>query len=187
VKPVDRRAILRSYVGALAHALSRVMRLPEVAQQLLVADLRRVECYENGLGVARRAGADFLVGRVRRVAAGVADRRRVHAGQLPEDSLSAPKAAHREDRLLDALGKRRAQRGPEYLVALGHGHLPVVTGERPLGVDHLRLVLEEHLGEPVHRRPPAAIGIAGNRHFASEPREGCLATLYLEKGMASTL
>ena len=46
-------------------------------QQLLVRDLRRVEDDQHRLGVAGAAAADLLVGRVRRVAAGVADRGRV--------------------------------------------------------------------------------------------------------------
>ena len=40
---VDRRAVLRADVVALAHALRRVVALPEDAQQLLVGHLLRVE------------------------------------------------------------------------------------------------------------------------------------------------
>src|SRR5204863_4728267 len=56
--------------------------------------------------------AHFLVGRVPCLAAGVADRGRVHAGGLPEQPLGAPEAAHAEHGALQAPGKRRLQRMP---------------------------------------------------------------------------
>lgn len=42
------------------------------------------------------AGADFAVGWVWRVAARVAGRGAVNAGQLPKEALNAPEAAHGE-------------------------------------------------------------------------------------------
>src|SRR6476646_770470 len=84
---VDRRAVLRADVISLTHALRRVVVLPEELEQLLVARLLGVEDDQDGLGVAGGAGADLLVGGVRRLAAGVADRRRVDARGLPEDAL----------------------------------------------------------------------------------------------------
>ena len=102
-------------VVALAHALGRVVVLPEGLEQLLVRDLRRVVGDQHDLGVAGPAGADLLVGRVRGVAAGIADGRRHDAGELPEVLLVAPEAAETEDRGLGALGPRageRACRGP---------------------------------------------------------------------------
>ena len=85
-------------VVALAHALRRVVVLPERLEELLVGDPRRVERDLDDLGVAGPAGADLLVGRVRRVAAGVADGRGHDAGELPEVLLVAPEAAEAEDR-----------------------------------------------------------------------------------------
>src|SRR6202012_710601 len=104
--PEDRGAVLRTCVVALAHALSRVVALPEQLEHVLERRLLGVESDEHCLGVARTPAADLLVGRVRREAAGVADCGRVNARRLPEDALGAPEAAHAEDRGLDAVGER---------------------------------------------------------------------------------
>src|SRR6185503_19440342 len=87
---VDRGSVLRADVVALAHALRRVMALPEDLEHLFVRRLLPVEGDEHDLGVTGRAGADLLVRRVARVAAGVAGRGRVHAVRLPEHALRAP-------------------------------------------------------------------------------------------------
>src|SRR4051795_13158793 len=110
---VDRRPVLRADVVALAHALGRVVALPEEPEHLLVAGEKRVEDDEDGLGVAGATRADLLVGRVRRRAARVADGRRVHARGLPEDPLGAPEAAHAELRALEPVGERRRDRVSE--------------------------------------------------------------------------
>ena len=88
-RPVERRAVLGADIVALAHALGRVMSLPERPEQLVVGDLARVVGDEDDLGVAGTAGARLLIGRVGRRAAGVADGGRVDAGQRPEQR-SAP-------------------------------------------------------------------------------------------------
>src|SRR6185312_12389353 len=106
---VERAAILRAGVAALAHALRRIVVLPEHAQELVVRDLLRVEHDAHHLGVTGGAGADFAVGRVRREAALVADRRRVDARLLPELALGAPEAAEAEVGDLEAVGARRRQ------------------------------------------------------------------------------
>src|SRR5581483_6616455 len=112
---VDRRAVLRAHVVALAHALGRVVALPEGAQDLLVGELRGIPDDQHDLGVAGRARADLLVAGVGRVAARVADRGRVDAGQLPEQPLGAPEAAQAEHGALVALRERRPERGAEDL------------------------------------------------------------------------
>ena len=56
------------HVVALAHALRRVVALPEDLQQLAVGDLLGVEHHQHDLAVTGAAGADLLVGRVRREA-----------------------------------------------------------------------------------------------------------------------
>ena len=112
-RPVDPGAVLRADVVALAHALGRVVALPEDLEHLLVARLRRVEDGEHDLVVAGAAGADLLVRRVRREAARVADGGGVDAGRLPEHALGAPEAAHPEDRSLGAFGEGRAERRAE--------------------------------------------------------------------------
>src|SRR5581483_9574810 len=107
VRPVDGRAVLRADVVALPHALGRVVVLPEEAEDLLVARHLRVEDDEHGLGVAGAAGADLFIGGVRRVAARISDRGRVHAGGAPEDALGSPEAPEADDSLLEALGEGR--------------------------------------------------------------------------------
>src|SRR3954470_19643890 len=135
----DGRAVLGAHVVALAHALGRVVVLPEELEHLLVADLGGVEDGEHGLGVAGPRRADLLIGGVLRVAAGVADRRGPHAVGLPEDALGAPEAAHADDDLLEALGPRGRQRVAEHLVALGDGDHLVTAGEGVLGGNLLGL------------------------------------------------
>ena len=93
--------------------------------------------------MAGAAGADLLVGGVRRVAAGVADRRGPDALGLPEQTLGAPEAAHAEHGLLEALGEGRRDRVAEHEVPLRHGHRLVAPGQRALGVDHPGLLAEQ--------------------------------------------
>ena len=150
---VDGRAVLRPDVVALAHALRRVMALPERPQDVVERDLRGVEHDEHGLGVAGRAAADLLVRRVRRVAARVAGCGRVDAVELPEQALGAPKAAEPDDELLHLLGERRRERGAEDVVALGHGNRSVPPRERPVRVDHLGLLTEQEHGSRVDPEP----------------------------------
>src|SRR5262249_21116772 len=140
---VDRRAVLRADVVALAHALRRVVVLPEEPEDLLVARLPRVEADEHRLGVAGAARADLLVGWVRRVAAGVADSCRVDAGGLPEHALGTPEAAHPDYRLLEALGERRGDRRPEDGVPGRPGDGLVTAGEGGPGRDHGRWLWEK--------------------------------------------
>src|SRR6478672_6893256 len=117
--PVDRRAVLRADVVALAVALRRVVVLPERRHQQLGADRGRVERHQDRLGVPGPARAHLFVCRVRGEAAHVARRRGHHAGELPEDALGAPEAAHRHVEHLRALGPGALQGGAEDLVGLG--------------------------------------------------------------------
>ena len=111
--PVDRRAVLRSAVVPLPHPLGRVVPLPEEAQNLGGGDPLGIVDDEDDLGVPRPARAHLLVGRVRGDPARVADSGGEHAGCLPEDPLGAPEAAHADDEALEAVGKRRDERGSE--------------------------------------------------------------------------
>src|SRR5690606_20130899 len=108
--PEDHRAVLAADVVALAHALRRVVRLPEHLQEVPVADALRVIDDEHGLGVAGAAGADLAVARIRGVAARITGRRDPDAVELPELPFDAPETAHREHRALVALGIRRRHR-----------------------------------------------------------------------------
>ena len=69
-------AVLRADVAELAVLHRRIDVVPEDVEQLLVADLLRVVDDLHRLGVAGAAGRDLLVGRVLRLAARVAGRRR---------------------------------------------------------------------------------------------------------------
>ena len=93
---INGRAILCAVVVALTHALRRVVVLPEDLQQLFVADYRRVIDHAHRFRMPGFAGADFAIGRIRRVTARVASRRAVNAGELPEEALNAPETAHGE-------------------------------------------------------------------------------------------
>src|SRR5690606_33746137 len=73
---VDRGPILRADIVALAHALRRVVRFPEQLKQLRERQLARIVDDGHDLGVAREAGAYLAVRRRRRIAAGLAGRRR---------------------------------------------------------------------------------------------------------------
>src|SRR5579863_7707070 len=128
----DRGPILGADVVPLPHALRRIVVLPKDLEQRLVAELRRVEHDEHDLGVPGAARTDFLIGRVLREAAGVADGRRVDAGRLPELPFRPPKAAEGEHGLLEARRKRRLERSAIHGVTVGHGHrgLAALEGRR---------------------------------------------------------
>src|SRR5258708_365967 len=60
---VDRRAVLRADIVALAHPLGRVVALPESLEQRFVAGLLRIEHHQYGLGMAGLPAAHLLIGR----------------------------------------------------------------------------------------------------------------------------
>ncbi len=146
---VDRGAVLRAVVVALAVLLRRVVVLPERLEQHVDVDPRRVVDDQDGLGVAGAPGAGLLVRRVRREPARVAGGGRDHTGDLPEDPLGAPEAAHADVELLRALGERRDHRRPEHLVPVRDGHGRVPARQGGLGGRHLRAAEQPHGGSPV--------------------------------------
>src|SRR6185437_2356450 len=150
---IDRRAVLRADVVALAHALGRVVALPEGLEQRVVADDARIEDDQHGLGMAGEAGADFLIGGVGRVAAGIAHRGGVDAGQAPEAALGAPEAAEAEDRRLEPGRERRLQRMPVDEMRLGHRHLRRASLERVFRRRHRRLLAHPHGSPPWSAAP----------------------------------
>ena len=101
---VDAGAVLRAGVVALAHALRRVVGFPEQLQQLVEGNLRWVIDNAHRLVVAGQAGADFVIGGVRRDACLIANSGDPHALLLPEQALHAPEAAHAEENLFQAFG-----------------------------------------------------------------------------------
>src|SRR5215217_5031767 len=151
---VDRRAVLRAYVVALAHSLCRVVGLPEHREQVSVGDLLGVKGDEHGLGVPGTAAANLLVGRVRCEASRIADRRRVNAVDLPELTLGTPEAAEAKHRGAYTVGEWRPEGRAEHCVPLRDAERrPLPTGKRLGGRDHLGLVAtKEHYLLPPHRR-----------------------------------
>src|SRR5215216_7937363 len=94
------------------------MGLPEHCEQFSVGDLLRIEDNEHGFGMSGSSAADLLVGRVRREAARVADRRRVNAVDLPEFTLGPPEAAEAKDRGAYTVGEWRPEGRAEHCVPL---------------------------------------------------------------------
>src|SRR6185369_17911172 len=137
---VDGRPVLGTDVVALAHALGRVVVLPEHLQQVLIGHLRRVVHDLDGLGVPGPTGAGLLVRRVLGEPALVADGGGVHAGDLPEHPLRSPEAPHAEVRHLEAGRPGSAQRGPQHGVPVGQGHLVRAPNERLVDGDHVGLL-----------------------------------------------
>ena len=146
VDGVDRRPVLGADVVALAHAQGRVVVLPEQLEHRLEADDLGVEHHQRHLGVAGPAGADLLVGGVRREAAGVAHRGGDDAGGLPEELARSPRSSPCRRRAVSLpSGKGGTIETP--LTKWGRGsHSGLVTaGEGLVGVDHLVLLgSEEH-------------------------------------------
>src|SRR5690349_4503079 len=94
----DRRAVLAAEIEALAVAGGRIVDPPERLEQLVVADLSRVEPHFDRLGVAGAVPADPLVAGVRHMPAGVADGGLQHPVDLAEGRLDAPEASSGEGR-----------------------------------------------------------------------------------------
>ncbi len=140
----DHGAVLGTHVVALAHALGRVVRLPEHPEQVLVRHEGRVEDHPDRLGVAGPTRTDLFVGRVGRVTTRVADRGGQHPGQLPELPLGAPEAAQAELGHLRTRRIGREQPAAEHLVAGGHGQGLGPSGQRLLRGDQLGFLESEH-------------------------------------------
>ena len=132
-------------------------------EQAVVGDHGRIEDDQHGFGVAGRAAADLVVGRVGREAADVTDGRHMHARQLPEDSLGAPEATQREDRGLEALRPRTVQRAAVDEVVRARVDRRLAPGRGGGGVGHRGRATEDHLNR---RLTPGAAA-----------RAGCLATV----------
>ena len=123
-------------VVALAHALGRVVSFPEGTQQLVVRNDLRIKHHQHCFGVTSPTAACLLVRGVRCDATRVTNRSRVDARDLPEDALGSPKATEGEDRGLETLGVRTAQRVKVHEVLLGNAHRFVTTRKHAGRINH---------------------------------------------------
>src|SRR5262245_26482068 len=114
----DRRAVLAAEIEALAVAGGRIVDLPELLEQLVVADLGRVEPHLDRLGVAGAVPADLSVSGVCHVAAGVADSGLQDPVDLAEGRLDTPEASRSECRALGALRALSPERRCQHRVSV---------------------------------------------------------------------
>ena len=105
-RAIDRRAILRADIIALAIALGRIMLFPESLQDRFQRHDVRVEHHHHDFGMASAAGADLFIGRVRRYAARVANRSAVDTVDLPEQPFRAPETAKAQMHLFQMVRER---------------------------------------------------------------------------------
>src|SRR5260370_14578088 len=99
----DRGTVLRPAIVSLLIHRRRIVESEEKLQDLVVADLLRIEFDLDRLRVACAAGFHIFVPRIRERAAGVADVRVDHAVELPDHLLHAPEASAGERGLLGHL------------------------------------------------------------------------------------
>ena len=107
-----------------------------VAQQRAQGDPARIVYDQHRLGMAGHAAAHLLIGRVGRVAAGIADRRHMHPVHSPEHALRPPEAAQAKLNLAHALREWRPQRHPADMMHTQSGHGGLPTGQALLGAWH---------------------------------------------------
>src|SRR5205814_7704847 len=93
----------RPAVVSLLIRRGRIVEAEEKLQDLIVADLFRIEFDLNRLRVACAAGLHIFISRIGERAAGVADGRVGHAVELPEQFLHAPEASAGERGFLSHL------------------------------------------------------------------------------------
>ncbi len=151
---VDRRAVCRADIVALAHALRGIVIFPEDLQEPRIGDLVRVEHDHHRLGVARQAGAGLLIGRVGRQSALVADGGDEHARRLPEEALRPPEAAHPEIGDLEPVGKGALERPLAHVMTRGGGDRGLAAGQLLALARQLQLLVqdvaeEEHVTCPI--------------------------------------
>jgi len=100
----NNRAVLRTDVGALAIARSRIMVAPENVQQLPIGNLRRVKDYFDYFGMARFIATNIFIGRIFRLSSRITDGGILHSIGLPEYGLDSPKTSGAKGRLFSAHG-----------------------------------------------------------------------------------
>src|SRR3569623_964745 len=123
-------AVVRVYAGtvlstdiiALAHALSRIVRLPEQCQQIPVVEHGGIVNHPHHFIVPSEAAAYLPISGVGGEAAGIADQAAVDARHLPEQALRTPEAAEADQGRCHAGRKRRYEAVPADIMRRRHGH-----------------------------------------------------------------
>src|SRR6185437_13848366 len=115
--------IAHAQIVALAVFRAWIVDLEEEFQKLAIADLLRIEIDLDRFGM----GAVVAIGRVRHIAAGVADPRGDHAGITADQILHAPETAAGENRAFGGYGHEFAP-FPESVVSGAH----IITDTPPL-------------------------------------------------------
>ena len=155
---VDPRAVLRTDVVALAHALGRIVALPEDLEKGLVGDPRGIVDHPHHLVVAGGAATDLAIRRVGGFPGGISHRGRDHPFGLPELLLRAPETAEAEQGETAALGKRGLETAAEHLVPFGDRHR-LGAARQGLARGRQRLFVEKKAhGQLLRPRTPSRLG-----------------------------
>src|SRR3954469_3144563 len=89
----DRRPVLRADVWPLPVERGRVVHRPKCVEKFVITHTRRIECHLYHLGMAGRAGANVVIGRIFELASQVAGNCVEHSRDLAESLLHTPEAA----------------------------------------------------------------------------------------------
>src|SRR3979490_2199840 len=92
----DSRTILLAPVRPLPVELRGIVVLPEDVEQLVIRKLGGIVIEFDRFGMTGRIRAHRLIGRIGRIAAGVADARRDHSGHLAKGRFDSPETACRK-------------------------------------------------------------------------------------------
>lgn len=109
-----------------------------------------IEGHQNGLGMAGKAGAYLLIGRVGGEPAAEARRREPDARHAPENALGAPEIAEPEHGLHHALGRGGFQWPLEDVVTRRRGDRHGAARQRLARLRQVQLVIE-HARKEEHR------------------------------------
>src|SRR5882762_1851539 len=102
----DHRTILRSDIRSLSIQGRGIVVRPKNIEQLIVADLRRIELNLHDFRVTGLVAANILVARIFLVATGIPDRSRSHAFEFSKSLFHTPKTARAKCRFLRCHSKQ---------------------------------------------------------------------------------
>lgn len=135
------------------------MCLPEPSQNIHKGNLVGIINDSNSLRMSRESRTCLLIGRIRRVACAVPDRRGVDPGrQTPNALLRSPEAAIGKDGDLIPWGNvGDGIAGDVVLIAVDVGHLIGSTGKRLGGVNETGFATAQHVEESHVKRSAANV------------------------------